>query len=141
MTKTLTNTTQKEKVRDMIKRMMQAYDVDKKSLAKILGCQTSTVNNWVHFARVPYEQLVQCRNDTGKSLDWLMFGEHAMGTTLDTDEVGQLLRIFQQAIDGAVNYQTIQYCYPDSGEKLLNKLKKDLEAWNAVANHLSRQVS
>lgn len=125
---------EKDRVRGMVDRMTAAYGVDKKDLPEIIETPIGTINNWVHFGRKPFDQMVKCSQDTGVTLDWLIKGEANEKPTLNDTDIAALLDIVKSAINGAVAYETLQFCYPDAGEKLLKKLQKDLESWHKGQN-------
>jgi hypothetical protein len=118
----------KARVKAMVDRMMQAYDVDKKQLAIMFDCKANVINNWIYYGRIPLEQLEQCRHSTGVTLDWLMYGE-APKPELTEQNVLELKSIMKALITGAVDYSIIALKYTGACDQLMDKLEIDISKW------------
>lgn len=126
MTKEQPTQAEKDRIKAMLSRMLQAYDVDKPTLSQILGCQINTMNNWAHYGRVPYEQLEKCRAATGVTMDWLLYGEQLPKPLISNDVVEELSVLLRDVIEGAADYGSIALQIPDAAENMIGKLQKEL---------------
>jgi hypothetical protein len=63
--------------KEIINRMMAAWAVEThKSLAAKLGMNDKVANNWLQKLSVPFHPVHSCHLETGKTLDWLYYGQH-----------------------------------------------------------------
>lgn len=117
--------TEKQDIRAMIERMQQAYGVDKKQLADVFGCKENTINNWVYYRRIPFEQLQQCRKATGHSMDWLMFGTQ-QDTQAPPMNESQLIALIRGILSDSIEFGALLEPYQGSHQNVANKLFKEI---------------
>lgn len=120
---------EKEEVRAIVGRILEAFDCRKKELFVYLGCKEGTINNWIHFGRIPYRYIVTCSKKTGRSVDWLLYGKCAIDLAYSKEDVTAIVEIVANGINSAREFELIQFNYPDAGDKLLTKITRDIEAY------------
>lgn len=108
--------------------MAQAYDVEKKNLPQVLGCQKNVINNWGYYGRIPFDHLYQCVETTGVSMDWLLHGKQLQSKITET-QLASLQSLAQQLINDGLDFNMIAEAYPGAKNQLLAKLEKDLTTW------------
>jgi hypothetical protein len=118
-------------VKAMVARMAQAYGIKKKELPTLLGCQKNAVNNWGYYGRIPYEQLDQCHEKTGVSMDWLLYGDAAI-FDMTPQKLAGLQAIITQLLKDGIDFEMIGEQYSGAGKQLCHKLEKELLNWLAI---------
>lgn len=69
-----------------VQRMLEAYQVETLvDLARAMGLSKSAVTNWTQRGHVPGDMLKQAAKDTGRSLDWLSFGNPPFGVPKESE--------------------------------------------------------
>ncbi len=62
-------------VKSIVDRLMRAWGFkNKKQLADALSLNAKAPSNWIQNASIPWSAIVVCSAQTGKSLDWLYYG-------------------------------------------------------------------
>lgn len=114
----------KARVKAMVDRMAQAYGVQKKDLAEILGCQDNAINNWVYYARTPLTELEQCHHETGASMDWLLLNK-SPNHFITPNEKAELKALSDEAINNGIEFNLVQAGCNDGVSLLSGKLITD----------------
>lgn len=124
----------KAQVKAITQRMAQAYNIRRSDLPSIVGCTSNVMNNWVYYGRIPYEELHQCQQQTGASLDWLIYGEKAIPRLTQTERA-ELEAMVATLLDDAIEYEMLAELHGDSINMLINKFQKTLNRWSGVTNN------
>ncbi len=125
-------------VRDIIKRMGLAYEVNnKEALAQTLNVAVGTLRNWGVHGYIPMSSVLQCHMETGMSLDWLVHTVEPTRLNQPTDlEVAELAAIIHRDIAYSVSYGLISVKNEKELNILIDKLPIELCKW-VQANKIS----
>lgn len=121
-------------VRAMLERMARAYGINKRSMAKYLGCARSVVNNWVYYGRIPFEQLDACHRVTGVSLEWLLYGDDESNIIPEPASQDEIRSIVEKALNCGVELNLVTSNYDNSIEQLGRKISQDLHQQFIIKN-------
>lgn len=120
-------------VKAMVARMAEAYKIKKSQLAAQLGCSPGVINSWVYYGRTPFEYLVRCKEETGVSVDWLLFGSQP-AKQLTRNDIETLKTIQAKVLEDGIKYAMISEQYQGALNQLSTKYSDDIDCW---AEHLS----
>ena len=109
-------------------RMMQAYEVSKQlEMASLLGCAKNTISNWGTQGTIPWTMIERCHRDTGKSIEWLLYGK--TGRDLTMQQRDKLKKQVTAVFVEGIGYKMIESMEDDAVERLSTKLTEDLIKW------------
>lgn len=115
-------------VKAMVSRMAQAYGIKKKALVELIDCQRSVINNWGYYGRIPYEHLDNCHEETGESMDWLLYGERP-AFEVSGQKFTELQQLTAKLFTDGCDFNMISENYPGANRQLSAKLEQDLLKW------------
>jgi hypothetical protein len=124
----------KARIKAAIARIAEAYGVDKKQLLVIFGCKANVVNNWVYFGRIPFPHLERCKDKTGASIDWLLYGEQP-AVFVSADSLVALQQLANQSIDAGIGFGLIKSGSADGSTLLANRMLKDVLNFLGAVQH------
>lgn len=71
----MTDFERRQWIKGIIKRIMRSWGLDsQKALARHLELNEYAVYNWVQNSTVPWSTVLECSQQTGRTLDWLITG-------------------------------------------------------------------
>jgi hypothetical protein len=95
---------QSNKAKPVIQRMMAAWGLTKQyEIAGKLNSHNKTAANWIQQGQVPISAIYKCHLATGRSMDWLLYGDSADKTVnkMTAEEIKCFLApILQMTVDG-----------------------------------------
>lgn len=118
----------KTQVKAMVQRMADAYGIKKSALAIHIDCNKNVINNWGYYGRIPYEQLHECSELTGVSVDWLIRGEKPPTLSIEErlESVAEIKAMQEKILEDGAEYDMIATQQPAAIKMLSSKFEKDL---------------
>ena len=98
---------QNNKAKPIIHRMMEAWGLEKENeIGGKLNRHHKTAANWTQKKDIPLTAIYKCHLATGRSMDWLLYGDSTAKITSNTsiEEIKRLIApILQMTIDGGTH--------------------------------------
>lgn len=118
-------------VRGIVNRMKLAYGVDsKQALAQYFGVMYSTLKSWEFNGHMPLAYIVQCHEETGMTLDWLVHTVKLKSLNKPThSQVAELAAIIHSDIAYSISYGFISVKNETGLNNLINTLPITLFEW------------